>query len=167
MKTIFSNLEFWESGGRAAKDIDIVYGKTCSHLQSGKCDNSCAECAFSYPDDEVLMWDSPWAKCRCKDDTTYKYGNPCDEDRDQSKCGSACEFCNISWLPTDEDRWNSDRAECRCVPRQSSDISFGNHECNNNYDGICGNSCSDCRWSWPTSDDDKWNSVDAMCRCAD
>ncbi len=36
-------------------------------------------------------------------------------------------------------------------PTPSGDYTYGN-SCAHNNDGLCGNSCYDCRWSWPTND---------------
>lgn len=71
VETVFSNLEFWTYGGKQAKDVEIVYGKACSHLGAGQCGKDCAECRFSYPVDEPDQWRSDWAYCRCVDENTY------------------------------------------------------------------------------------------------
>lgn len=49
-------------------------------------------------------------------------------------------------------------------PGPSGDFDYGD-PCKNPNDGQCGNSCSDCRWSWPSNDPAKWASKDAACRC--
>ena len=166
--TTFKNLEFWTYGSeKSSKDVELVYGNSCSGLRDGLCDSSCTECSFSYPVDDPLMWDSDWARCRCKDDKVYKYGNQCAENLDQGKCGKDCEFCNMSWCPNDRDKWTSHNMQCRCVPTQPTDITYGSHQCNESDDGICGDSCTECRWSWPSNDIRKWLADHAMCRCAD
>ena len=169
VETVFSNLEFWTSGAKPAPmaDVDLRWGRACSHLRSGVCGKDCAECRFSYPVDEPLEWKSDWAKCRCFDDKEYSYGNPCDAEADQSACGSACDSCNLSWPAGDPLRWGSEDAKCRCVPKDTSKITFGQAKCKAANQGICGDSCSDCRWSWPSDDAAAFRSAKAMCRCAD
>ena len=73
MTTVFENLEFWTYDGKAAKEVDIVYGDSCNSLNDGLCgkEDHCSECAYSYPADEFMKWKSPWARCRCKDTEQY------------------------------------------------------------------------------------------------
>jgi len=151
-------------------DVPLEWHRTCSHLQSGECGKDCAWCRFSVPSDEPMGLESDWARCRCYDDRPMKYGNPCNDPdcfQDKTRCGSACEFCNMSWPADDVDKWFSEEAACRCVPKDKGEIEFGNHNCKQNNQGICGDSCNDCRWSWPAKDSAKGLSVKAMCRCAD
>merc|ERR1712060_341849 len=122
VNTVFRDVEFWTYGGKQAKDVDIVYGGTCANLQDGLCDSSCSECRYSYPADEPDRWHSDWAKCRCKDDSDYSYGNVCEAEDDQSKCGRNCEFCNYSWPVDDPDKFRSSETACRCVPNQPKNI---------------------------------------------
>ena len=167
--TVFENLEFWTHGGKEAQ-VDLTFGKkACGNLNYGTCgdEGHCSECAFSFPSDDDAAWQSEWGKCRCKDTNHYSYGNPCDDAMDKSKCGADCEFCNRSWSPDDVDRWLSDDMQCRCVPPQPWNIEFGNHVCGESNNGICGDNCDSCRWSWPKDDLDRNKSRDAMCRCAD
>lgn len=50
------------------------------------------------------------------------------------------------------------------TPPSGGSFDYGD-PCAHPNDGKCGNSCSDCRWSWPSNDPAKWSSKDAACRC--
>lgn len=82
-----------------------------------------------------------------------------------SGCEGDVGECRWSWPLGDPARGNSDQADWRC----ERTYSYGN-ECSGNYE-YCEDWCSTsadgnaCRWSWPTSDPDRWNSSDAACRC--
>lgn len=90
--TTFANLEFWTHGGAQA-EVDISYLGMCGSPNAGECGNDCAECRYSYPSDDPLMWNSEWAACRCKDNSVYSYGNTCEVEQDEdddSLCGANC-----------------------------------------------------------------------------
>ena len=164
--TYFSNLEFWTYGAQG-HETQLGWRGMCGGTSKGACGEGCAECRYSYPADDPLKWDGEWSKCRCKDNNLYHYGNRCDlEDGDSNElCGANCVNCQKSWPADDPDRWNSPEQKCRCLPDQNYDITFGTHDCKNSNDGICGDDCATCLWSWPTGENNR--SDRAMCRCAD
>lgn len=73
--------------------------------------------------------------------------------------------CRWSWPLGDAARGNSDQKDWRC----KRTYTYGG-ECAGNV-GYCEDWCSTstdgnaCRWAWPTSDADRWESSDAACRC--
>ena len=54
----------------------------------------------------------------------------------------------------------------KCLSSCTSAFSFGN-ACAGPHDDLCGPECtqSNCKWSWPSNDPQKWSSKDAKCRC--
>merc|ERR1712060_586726 len=129
------------------------------------------------------------AKCRCAsggedggndggsgDD--YTYGDDCATLRDDD-CAlvSGCSQCSWSWPSNDPAQWDSSDAKCRCASGGNDDNDGDNNtggddyvyggDCQTLTDDDCGlvSGCSQCNWSWPSSDPAQWNSADAKCRC--
>ena len=76
--------------------------------------------------------------------------------------------------PTPGNKWGCSDGGCSngtgnyndensCLGPCTSNYTFGD-KCAGNNDK-CNPTCTDCRWSWPTSDPDSWRSKDAACRC--
>ena len=88
------------------------------------------------------------------DTTVYKYGNKCDDNLDQSECGEDCLHCQFSWPADDPANWQSENAACRCLPMQRASLgyTYSANPCATSSEGICGDNCSECNFSWPSDD---------------
>ena len=101
-------------------------------------------------------------------DEEIEYGQQCVLP-DDGYCGPDCSACHWSWPASDPLGCDSENAGCRCmpetvVPEPSYDEGWTViPDC----DGMCGDTCSDCRWGWPSDDIEACGSSAAMCICAD
>jgi len=60
----------------------------------------------------------------------------------------------------------SSTAHCRCLPDQlAADAYSYGYVAKDSKAGTCGDSCDDCRWSWPADCPLKWKSDHLMARC--
>ena len=103
------------------------------------------------------------AGCVAPPTPKWDWGDNCQTLKD-GQCGDHCKECKWSWphggSPSDKD------ADCRCKtegPKPTpSDWEFGS-ACSTLHDGLCGNNCAECDWSWPSGSD--WQDPNANCRC--
>ena len=101
------------------------------------------------------------------DYNTYQFGRKCNPNTmDTSLCEDESENCHLSWIYGDELKAQSPEARCRTLPRQRAPEGYTyTNQCGQANAGICGDSCTDCYWSYPSDDQAKWASAEAMCRC--
>ena len=102
------------------------------------------------------------AGCAAPPKPKWKFGDACQSLTD-GQCGENCKECDWSWpfdgTPSDKD------ADCRCKtqgPDPKPKWDFGS-ACASLHDGLCGDNCAECDWSWPSGSD--WQDPDANCRC--
>lgn len=98
---------------------------------------------------------------------TYEFGQQCGHTY-YGLCGNNCAKCSWSWPDTDPDSNKSDDATCRCEVENGGEppeYIFGEHVSPTPYVGECGNQCKLCVWSWPSSDEARWESAEATFRC--
>ena len=103
------------------------------------------------------------AGCVAPPTPKWDWGDNCQSLKD-GQCGDNCKECKWSWphgsSPSDKD------ADCRCKtegPKPTpSDWEYGS-ACSTLHDGLCGNNCAECDWSWPAGSD--WQDPNANCRC--
>ena len=57
---------------------------------------------------------------------------------------------------------SEDSCKSQCAAPPTPDWDYG-QPCSTTHDGLCGDNCSECDWSWPHGSD--WSDKDANCRC--
>ena len=129
------------------------------------CGEGCTAC------NQTWMSDTPdIIEYQCTDDTLYKYGWKCWNNKDQSKCGED-DICHWSWPHADPAKSQSLDAACRPIPDEfiENDFQWGSNSCRNQKSGLCRYGCAEeggiCQNSWINGDPLKWKSASMMCRC--
>jgi len=93
------------------------------------------------------------AGCAAPPKPKWAWGGACQSLKD-GKCGDSCSECDWSW-PIDGSASDKD-ADCRCKTEGPSPTpskwEYGT-ACSSLHDGLCGNDCSECDWSWPSGSD--------------
>jgi len=106
----------------------------------GTCDG-CEECAYSFPSDDPLRFNSAEKMFRCRPESKLEFNKNGNCGRHYNgECGQDCHLCKWSW-PEGADGTPANGGACRCA--DIKDITFGQH-CLNKDEGECGNSCKDC-----------------------
>jgi len=81
-------------------------------------------------------------------------------DSTKFNCDSANKVCLES--DTGSSSYNDCYASCIGGVTPPSNVVWGK-DCANKDDGVCGENCGQCTWSWPSNE--SWDGPDAKCRC--
>ena len=168
-----------EATCRCASEVEIRYGSECNNITDELCElkeGNCNSCRWSWDREDPLKWNSESASCRCVEDRYfYRFGWQCSDEQVEAQLqntGEERQDCDYftSYPFGDPHMYTSVDAKCRCLPpqRDAADYSYGEKHCVKTTSGACvlDGGCTACHWSWPTADvEDKWNSVEAICRC--
>merc|ERR1712109_211675 len=123
-----------------------TYKKECRKNTWGACDG-CDNCKFSWPQFDTKRWKSAEKMCRCEpDNTSWTYTTESCPNLYDGECGADCHECVKAVSDS------TGETTCRCAKGQVRQVIWGKLLADRADAGLCGDSCSECRWSWEESD---------------